>query len=264
MAPENHDIRSFFQEFECPSHEKLRRGSQKKTPITDDASKTTPILATETKTSPYFGGHASQPRPVSKFVSAALNAGFTYMRSVTVDASETTDVSDAFGAEDASDTALELEADNPWTKLTAQEWASRMSDIMRFELYLGNIPDLVKYANEKYPNGMSTRQVRGWLTRKENQRFIPNYLQGTNYAVDHIISASIGGIDHPYNYFLLPRVLNNAFSGWATIEKKRLVGKEAWGKALDLQRWFSLKAKTKVDLSQFDPVTDHYMVQRSR
>jgi hypothetical protein len=260
------DIRSFFESLECPQTEKLRRPSRKKMPSTDDASNTTPILVPETKTSPYFAGPVSQPVHVSKLVSAALNAGFKQTRLMSVNASDTTDVSDA---SDAFDCALESEAvpvkfENPWAKLTAHQWMTNMSDIMRFELYLGNIPELVKFANEKHPNGMCTRQVRGWLMRKENQRFIPSYLEDTNFAVDHIVSASIGGIDHPYNFFLLPRVLNNAFSGWATIEKKRLVGKEAWGQALDLQRWYSLKAKTKVDLSQFDPVSDHYMVQRSK
>ena len=146
--------------------------------------------------------------------------------------------------------------------LTAEQWADRMTDSMRHELYLGNIPELVKHANDNYPNGMSTRQVRAWLTKFP--KHVPDYLEGSNFAVDHIISDSVGGVSHPFNFFLLPRVLNNRFSGWATLEKRRCVGMAAWGKALDLQRWYSLKAKGIVNLSQFDPVTDHYMVQRSR
>ena len=200
-----------------------------------------------TTTSKYFATPTT-----SKFASAAIKSGFKQTRSSLPDLS------------DQNEMPVEYKTSAAVLQLTAQEWMNNMTDTMRHEMYLGNIPELVKHSNEKYPNGMSTRQVRAWLQKPENSHHVPKYLEGTNWAIDHIVSDSIGGISHPYNFFLLPRVLNNAFSGWATLEKRRCVGTAAWGRALDLQRWYSLKARALVDLSVFDPVTDHALVQRSR
>lgn len=227
-------MNQLFDDFKAPATvtQKGRRG-------------TTATVSSDKTTSPYF----AQKEPTSStFLKTALEKGFKQTESNLPDLSSSPNATS--------------ELSQP--KWTAEEWASRMTDVMRHELYLGNIPELVKHANEKHPNGMSTRQVRAWLLKNENIHHVPTYLEGSSWAIDHIISDSIGGVSHPYNFFLLPRVLNTSFSGWATLEKRRCVGMQAWGRALDLQRWYSLKAKAVVSLSQFDPVSDHYLVQRSR
>ena len=242
-----------FEQYRAPSPVKQRRGRRLQTVTLDDASE---ISQTTTgKTSKYFplveNTKATKASTTSKFGIAAINAGFEPSESTLPDVSET-------------EIPVEYRTPSASPPLTAQEWMDRFTDTMRYELYLGNIPELIQHCNTKYTNGMSTRQVRAWLQKPENAHYIPKYLEGTNWAIDHIISDSIGGISHPYNFFLLPRVLNNAFSGWATLEKRRCVGTAAWRMALDLQRWYTLKAKALVNLSQFDPVTDHALVQRSR
>jgi len=239
-----------FEEFRAPSPVKQRRGRRtlQTATVDDDGVRTASELAQTTtdRTSKYF---PLVKKPNSKFALAAIDAGFEPTESKLSDVSE-----------------IPVEYRTPFVppQLTAQDWMDRFNDTMRHECYLGNIPELIQHCNTKYPNGMSTRQVRAWLLKQENAHYVPKYLEGTNWAIDHIVSDSIGGISHPYNFFLLPRVLNNAFSGWATLEKRRCVGMAAWGKALDLQRWYCLKSKALVNLSQFDPVTDHALVQRSR
>ena len=240
------DLMDDFEKYRCElKTPTTRRGRPRQTDL--EKSKD-PLSHT---VSPYFSTEntalgTNTFNHTSKILSAALNAGFKQT------VSNAPDVSDG----------MPIEYKLP--DLTAEQWMQQMTDVMRYELYLGNIPELVKHANEKYVNGMSTRQVRAWLSKPENKHYIPRYLEGTNWAVDHIISDSIGGISHPYNFFMLPRVLNNSFSGWATLQKRQCVGMAAWSKAVDLQRWYSLKAKGLVNLSQFDPVTDHHLVQRSR
>lgn len=148
------------------------------------------------------------------------------------------------------------------TTLSAAEWHERITDGMRFECYLGNIPELVRHSNDNYPTGMTTKQVRSWLDKHPHR--VPSFLKHVDWAVDHIVPDNLGGVSHPYNFFLLPRTVNNAFSGWATIEKRRFVGQATWTKATDFQRWYMLKAKAHVNLAHFDPVSDHFLTQRSR
>lgn len=236
------DLEKYKCEIKTPTTRKGRQvkseSVQAKSPLAQTVS---PYFPTENTTCA-----RNALNTTSKILSAALNAGFKQTVS---------------NAPDVSD---EMPVEYKALDLTVEQWTQNMTDVMRHELYLGNIPALVKYANEKYVNGMSTRQVRAWLGKPENKHYVPRYLDGTNWAVDHIISDSIGGISHPYNFFMLPRVLNNSFSGWATLQKRQCVGMAAWSKAVDLQRWYSLKAKGLVNLGQFDPVTDHHLVQRSR
>ena len=55
-------------------------------------------------------------------------------------------------------------------------------------------------------------------------------------AVDHIIPQCLGGINHPYNYFLMWQPLNSSFSGWWTSEKSRYIGKHIVKHAMAVSR----------------------------
>ena len=123
----------------------------------------------------------------------------------------------------------------------------------RLASYCGSMLELVNFA-KRYgkKGGISTKQVRNWLLK--NPEFVPSWLRGLDWEVDHILSDRLGGLPWPHNYFLLPKSMNQRFSSWATPEKRKFVGEEAWNGATSFARWARNKMRAVVDLSSFDPV----------
>jgi hypothetical protein len=77
------------------------------------------------------------------------------------------------------------------------------------------------------------------------------------YSLDHIIPSSRGGKDHPTNYFLMPRHVNNYFGNSWTAEKVAYIGAGA-ALAAGRHRWPDLElvtCKSPVDSTELlDPV----------
>ena len=123
----------------------------------------------------------------------------------------------------------------------------------RLASYCGSMLALVTFA-KKYgkKGGISTAQVRNWLVK--NPGYVPKWLEGQAWEVDHIMSDKFGGLPWPHNYFLLPKSANRHFSTWLTSEKRRYVGEEAWDGAASFARWSRNKTRALVDFADFDPV----------
>jgi hypothetical protein len=82
--------------------------------------------------------------------------------------------------------------------------------------------------------------------------------------MDHTIPVSRGGQDHPQNYFLMPRKVNNYFGNSWTAEKVAYIGPEA-AQAAGRHRWhgLTLKASLKGKLHMHIPQTSVLQAGRS-
>ena len=107
------------------------------------------------------------------------------------------------------------------------------------QAYLGNNEDLHEYMKAKKIKTMTTRAVRTWL--EENGSFPQGYhnagLTLAGCDIDHILPATIGGQDHPYNYFILPKPLNGSFNCWWTCHKQEFMGRDNVRTAKNFFKW---------------------------
>jgi hypothetical protein len=123
----------------------------------------------------------------------------------------------------------------------------------RLASYCGAMLALVTFAKKhSKTGGISTTKVRNWL--KKHPEYVPSWLEGQEWEVDHIVSDNVGGLSWPHNYCIMPKCANRYFSSWLAPEKKKYVGDEAWDGATALQRWARNKMRAVVDFSLYDPV----------
>lgn len=89
----------------------------------------------------------------------------------------------------------------------------------------------------------STQQVRRWLGESG--------LDLGGYEIDHIVPRSLGGIDHPHNYAIVPRNLNRQWRGDWTADKRAELGRDTVRQALDFAQWSA--AQSTVPYHAFVP-----------
>ena len=91
---------------------------------------------------------------------------------------------------------------------------------------MGNNVDLLEHMRSNNIGRLRPKTVLKWL--KDHDSFLDAFRQQglglEDLSVDHILPSSIGGINHPYNYYILPKSLNNQWSGWWTQEKLTCMG----------------------------------------
>ncbi len=87
----------------------------------------------------------------------------------------------------------------------------------------------------------TTRQVRRWLGREGVQ------LKG--YDIDHIVPRCLGGLDHPFNYCIVPVSLNRHWGTNWTASKRNTLGRGAVSPALAFAQWS--RDQADVPLSDF-------------
>ena len=102
---------------------------------------------------------------------------------------------------------------------------------------------------------MTTAAVRTWL--KNHDTFPAAYKQQglslDDCDIDHILPRSVGGIDHPYNYYILPKKLNKRWSGWWTAHKLTYMGATNARSAKDFFLWVRDEGdRLQVDYNAFD------------
>ena len=133
-----------------------------------------------------------------------------------------------------------------------QLWPNGRED--RLAAYCGNMMALVNHAKRKHGStgGMSNTQVHNWL--KKNPSYIPTWLRGVEFEVDHIISDKVGGNPWPHNFFVMPKQMNRHFREWVDAEKAKYVGEDAWLTATSFSRWLRNKTRALVDFSEFNPI----------
>jgi len=73
------------------------------------------------------------------------------------------------------------------------------------------------------------------------------------FSIDHVVPSHIGGIDHVFNYVLMPVGVNARFKDRWDNEKKKYVGHNAAKIASDFASWFRSRNASQEDFSKFDP-----------
>ncbi len=126
---------------------------------------------------------------------------------------------------------------------------------MQKQSYLGNHADLLAHLRATDKQKMTTASVRTWL--KKHDRFPAAYKrQGFSLEdcdIDHILPRSIGGIDHPYNYYILPKKLNKRWSGWWTAHKMTYMGTANAKAAKNFFLWVRGEGdRLQIDYNAFD------------
>ena len=110
-----------------------------------------------------------------------------------------------------------------------------------------------KFHNRPIPAGEITK----WF--KSN----PQQLDGTGISIDqistdHIIPKSVGGYDHLFNYYIMPKGHNSHFKDNWTPEKKAYVGKQGVKIAQGFSQWCKDKATPDLQFFNFKP--DNYLL----
>ena len=123
--------------------------------------------------------------------------------------------------------------------------------------YCGNIPRLLDYMIHNGLNTIPTSQIRTWLSN--NTHCIPHGILLDTCHIDHIIPKDIGGIDHPYNYFIMNSTANSHFRNFFNCEKLAYIGKEVSIDARNFAKWVISQALSTsfiaiVNCNQFDAV----------
>lgn len=107
-------------------------------------------------------------------------------------------------------------------------------------IYLGYHPFLRQHMCKHRVNRLSTQQVRAVLSG------IGVPLGGKQ--IDHIIPKSVGGLDHPRNYCIVPIDLNRAWANNWTDEKRAVLGHSIIRSACDFAQWTKAQAESSVPL----------------
>ena len=81
-------------------------------------------------------------------------------------------------------------------------------------------------------------------------------INDATFQVDHIIPQSMGGVDHPYNYFLLCGSINQSFRHWYTTEKEVFMGQIVCRSARKFMQYVAREAKYHVNFNMFDPIQE--------
>lgn len=97
--------------------------------------------------------------------------------------------------------------------------------LSREQRYLANHPELMKHA--EHDVWMKPARARELMQR---YAILPVEIWG-RFDIDHIVPKDPAGLDHPSNYFLLERALNQHFKHNVTPEKRRVIGKDAFQRA---------------------------------
>lgn len=121
-----------------------------------------------------------------------------------------------------------------------------ITEDMQKDAYLGNNSPLLAHMSQKALNTMSTIAVRQWFEDHPNS-FPDSYLKAGYHLktcqIDHILPRSIGGVDHPLNYFILPTEINRRWSGWWTREKRAYMGQSNFEKFSHFVLWTRKQAE---------------------
>ena len=132
---------------------------------------------------------------------------------------------------------------------------SAATKTMQKQSYLGNHADLLAHMKSTGKRKMTTAAVRTWLMKhntfpaacKQQKLLIDDC------DIDHILPRSVGGIDHPYNYYILPKTLNKKWSGWWTAHKLTYMGAANAKSAKDFFLWVRDEGdRLQIDYNAFD------------
>ena len=120
--------------------------------------------------------------------------------------------------------------------------------------YLGNCLPLLQHLRSKRYNTYMRGSVRTYFEKNPGHFPLHRYgLTLAEFEVDHILPDSFGGLNHPYNYFLISKQggLNQHLSHYFSHEKAALVGKATISKVKFFMRWVRAGISAQLNLSDY-------------
>jgi hypothetical protein len=157
---------------------------------------------------------------------------------------------------------------------------TRLSAAAQAGSYLGFNSALLEHMRAASKKTMSTAAVRSWLRRPEQAEFLEKLLaahgveQLAGLQIDHVIARTWGGVDHPWNYFVMPSRLNASFNSDVSNEKivrcdperqpfelrcdppspHRFMGRRVARSVKAFVDFIRCQVEFSIDLNGFDPV----------
>jgi len=128
----------------------------------------------------------------------------------------------------------------------------KRSEVRVAPVYLGYVDPL---KNTK--RFMSRGQVRSWIKKNKKNPFLRDYFDEKGrrklaWHVDHIIPVSVGGLDHPRNYAIMPQVFNTEFGGWWSAAKAQYITLTAARHALLFAQYVRKKVQRDISLDDLE------------
>ena len=130
---------------------------------------------------------------------------------------------------------------------------------MQKDGYLGNHVGLLAYMSSSVPEKktMSPKEIRDWF--KEHVASFPvSYLEAgfplDSCQFDHIQPKSMGGIDHPLNYFILPPTVNQHWGARWTGQMRAYIGRQNYEQFIRFVHWSRKESENcGVNYNSFKP-----------
>ena len=120
---------------------------------------------------------------------------------------------------------------SPSPRLSRLRLAPLSRDTQRLS-YLGFSAPLLAHVASSGRRTITTASVRRWLISsadgvKLRDRLVAAHgvASFADLQIDHVVAVKWGGVDHPFNYFVIPASLNASLGSDLTSEKEQLVGR---------------------------------------
>ena len=123
-------------------------------------------------------------------------------------------------------------------------------------MYMGNCVEVLQHFKKQKKNKVSTTMMRSYFKTIEGAKVWQQLDIGAlcDYEFDHIYPVGAGGgYEYPYNYFVMPKVLNNApeFKYYGQ-EKETYIGPAVAKDARNFMRWIRSRAQNMIDMAEFE------------
>ena len=108
---------------------------------------------------------------------------------------------------------------------------------------------------------MTTAAVRQWLQKHYQipHAFQQQGLRFKDLSIDHVLPTAIGGVDHPFNYFIMPKEINSKFDCWWMEKKRSYIGEANARVNKEFLLWVRAEGKRwGIDYNAFDPKRHKY------
>ena len=108
------------------------------------------------------------------------------------------------------------------------------------------------YLGKRMGKTLAREEVKKYYKRNPEQVKAAG-LDPELFSIDHVVPSHIGGLDHVFNFVLMPVGTNARFKDRWDFEKKKYVGKNAEKIASEFASWFRSRNAAMEDFSKFDP-----------
>ena len=131
--------------------------------------------------------------------------------------------------------------------------------------YMGSCTEALEYFKRLGHNKVTTTKLRNYFKTCEGSDVWRRLGIGEldDYEFDHLLPMSSGGYEHPYNYFAMPKALNqsDAFKFYG-VEKHTYIGEKVAKTLKDYVDWNATQAQSMIEQAGFEQVRTNYCPRR--